>query len=69
MKVRDLVPPETGMCLFPNVLQKKSGFREAELAKKVGSRFLADIKGFLLDLNGLLLVVGIVSDITEKRQR
>ncbi len=68
MNIRDLVPPETELRLFPKVAQKIPGTREAELLRKDGSRFLAEICGFPILLNGKNYVLGIVRDISESRK-
>ena len=68
MNVRDLVPLETEIALFPKVAEGQSGQREAELLRKDGSRFLAEIKGYAIQLAGRALVLGITRDITGRRQ-
>ena len=68
MNVRDLVPSETKIKLFPQVRNGKSGKREAELLRKDGSRFMAEINGYPIQLAGQNLVLGITRDITERVQ-
>jgi len=68
MNVRDLVPPETDIKLFPQVRNGKSGKRETELLRKDGSRFIAEINGYPIQLAGQNLVLGITRDITERKQ-
>lgn len=68
MNVRDLVPPETEVTLFPKVVKKESGSREVVLMKKNGLRFYAEIKGYPIELNDKSLVLGIVRDISQKKR-
>ena len=68
MNIRDLVPPETDIQLFPKVARAIPGMREAELLRKDGSRFMAEICGYPIMLNGENYVLGIVRDISERRK-
>jgi PAS domain S-box-containing protein len=68
MNIRDLVPPETEVQLFPKVVKKIPGTREVELLRKDGTRFFAEICGYPVMLNGENFVLGIVRDISERRK-
>ena len=68
MNIRDLVPPETEVKLFPQVRKRKSGKREAVLRRKDGSHFVAEINGYPIQLINQNLGLGIVRDITERKQ-
>ncbi len=68
MKVKDLVPSEEKMSLFPKVVRGEQGRREAKLVKKDGSHFVAEIHAYPLDLKNQRLVLGNVRDITARVQ-
>ena len=68
MTVRDLVPSETELILFPKVVKGQSGRRETELLKKDGSRFPAEISAYPVQLGEKKLVLGTVRDITERKK-
>jgi PAS domain S-box-containing protein len=68
MKIQDLLSPDVELTLFPTVLKNKSGQREVLLMKKDGSHFTAEVRGFPIQLDGRLLVLGIVRDISEKKK-
>ncbi len=67
MKVRDIVPSDTELLLFPKLTKRESGIRETYLQKRDGTLFLAEIKGFPIDFEGQQYNMGIVSDITHTR--
>ena len=68
MNVKELVPSETKMTLFPQVIKGKQGQRITELEKNDGSRFIAEINGYPIDLEDQKLILGTVRDITERIQ-
>ncbi len=64
LTVRDLLPPVAEITLFPLVKSGQSGSKRSELVRKDGSRFMADISGYPVQLGDELLVLGITRDIT-----
>ncbi len=68
MNVKDLTPPETEMKLFPSVLKKQKGKREAELRKKDGSHFFAEILGFPIKIENQFFALGVIHDITKRKE-
>lgn len=68
MNVRDLVPPDEKLKLFYKVVNDKAGVRVLELMRKGGSRFIAEIRGYPIHLSNQTMVLGIVQDVTEKKE-
>ncbi|MCP4363062.1 MAG: PAS domain S-box protein [Chloroflexi bacterium] len=68
MNVRDLVLPETEFTLFPRVVGQQAGQQEIELLCQDGSRFLAEIRGYPIQLKDQKLVLGFVRDVTERKK-
>jgi len=67
MNVRNLIPSDINISLFPKIVKKQSGSRETELMRKNGSRFWSEIKGYPIELDGNNFVLGIVRNITDQR--
>ena len=68
MKVNDLVPAEIDIEIFSKVARRQSGKREVELLKKNGSRFVAEVAVYPVNLENRRLGLGIVRDISERRK-
>ena len=68
MKIQDLLSPDEEMKLFARVLDNKSGQTEVVLRRKDGSHYTAEVRGFPIQLDGRLLVLGIVRDVTERKK-
>ena len=67
MKVRDLVPRNQELHLFPRVRAGRTGTRETHLQKKDGTLFLAEITGKPISFGGESCVLGLIRDVTEER--
>jgi len=68
MNIRDLVPHETKLELFPRVSNGQSGKRITELMNKNGSRFIAEVAEYPIKLENQRLVLGIIRNISEHLQ-
>ncbi|MDM8529698.1 PAS domain S-box protein [Anaerolineales bacterium HSG25] len=68
LTVFDMIPKEAKPHLFPQVLNKNSGLREVALLKKDKTQFLAEIWGYPVEVSGTFFALGIVRDITERKQ-
>ncbi len=66
MNVRDLVPDETELELFPQLVNGQSGKRILQLQRQDGSRFFADISGAPIETEDEQLVLGVIRDITDQ---
>ena len=69
MRVVDLLPKETSLKLFTQVVQEReSGYREVELVRKDGTTFIALISGSSIEIGSECFVQGFVQDITERKR-
>ncbi|MCW9088727.1 MAG: PAS domain S-box protein [Gammaproteobacteria bacterium] len=68
LNVRDLVPTEIELQLFPRTAQGEAGVRELPLQRKDGSTFEAEIKGYPITIGTDHLVLGFVRDITGRKE-
>ena len=68
MTIYDVMTPDEKPELFKKVRARKSGVREIELVRKDGSRFLSEISGFPVFLGNKNVILGVVRDITKKRE-
>ncbi len=66
MNVRDLVPENIDLELFPKVARGGQGTRTIALQRKDGSQFYAEVSGSSIRLQNERLVLGIVRDITSR---
>ena len=69
MTIADLMPKQSSLKLFLQVAKEHTaGYREIELMRKNGSRFIALITGSSLEIGNGRYVQGIVQDITERKR-
>jgi len=66
MNIRDLVPKETHIELFPKIKKGNEGTRTALLMRKNKAKFFAEVSGFPISLGEEKYFLGIVRDITER---
>lgn len=69
MNVRDLLQAGTELRVFPKVLNRQQDSRIVELKRKDGSYFWAEVSGYPVELENQKLILGIVRDLTQKRQQ
>lgn len=69
MNIRQLLPAGTALKIFPQVRDGQSANRTIELKRKDGSHFLAEIKGYPIQLEKQNLILGIVHDISERTRQ
>jgi len=68
LSVRDLVPPERGLVLFPKVIAGQAARMRGTLKRKDGSVFDAEISGYPIRLRGEEFVLGMVRDVTRAQE-
>ena len=69
MTIQNFISPDVEPLLFHQVKNQKHGVRETKLLKKDGTKFLAEISGFPVLFNDKNYVLGVVRDITNKKQQ
>ena len=67
MTIREFIPPETELKLFPHVVNQQSGIREVELVKKNGERFWVETRGYPIKIDGISYALGTIHDITKRK--
>ncbi|MEE4379526.1 MAG: EAL domain-containing protein [Candidatus Competibacteraceae bacterium] len=68
LSIQDLLSKDSRISLFPKVIAEGSGKREVKLIRKGGSSFYAEIGGYPINLGEERLALGIVRDITDRKQ-
>ena len=69
MNIRDLIPDNTELEVFPSVLKQQQASRFLQLVRKDGSHFFAEVSGYPVNLENQTLILGIVRDITIRMQQ
>ncbi|MEZ5583787.1 MAG: EAL domain-containing protein [Candidatus Competibacteraceae bacterium] len=68
LSIQQLLSKDSRISLFPKVIANGSGKREVKLLRKDGSAFYAEIGGYPINLGQERLALGIVRDITDRKQ-
>jgi diguanylate cyclase (GGDEF)-like protein/PAS domain S-box-containing protein len=68
LTIQNLLPKDSRISLFPKVMADQSGQREVTLIRKDGSCFQAEIGGYPINLGNRKLALGIVRDISARKQ-
>ncbi|MCP5425752.1 MAG: EAL domain-containing protein [Gammaproteobacteria bacterium] len=68
MTIQDLLPKDSRISLFPKVMADQSGQREVTITRKDGTLFQAEIGGYPINLGKRKLALGIVRDISARKQ-
>ena len=66
--IRNVLPPKSEITLLTKVVNRQPGSKETECLNKDGSVFPVEVSAYPVDLDNQILVLGIVRDITKRKQ-
>ncbi|MCA9919137.1 MAG: PAS domain S-box protein, partial [Anaerolineales bacterium] len=69
MNIRDLIPGDTELQVFPQAIENKAARRILNLVRKDKTEFQAEVNGYPVKLNNQAFILGIVRDIDTQMQQ